>query len=139
MAFWKNKQFKDLQKAWYERLFEFGFTDIEKNENLMQYSENSYRQANELERSSKLKYYTLLDQHIREKAPEFDCSIDYYVMHKFARGLTNKQICELLEGMDKPRHRKTLMYIRRKYENRWEIRVWKPEQLKSAQRKKPSA
>lgn len=37
-----NKEFKDLQTTWYEKLKEKGFKDIEKNENALNLYESAY-------------------------------------------------------------------------------------------------
>lgn len=135
--FWKKTEFKEQQAAWYAVLKKSGFKDIEVGDQLKQRATNAYKQATRVERHAKQEYFLLLSQYFREKAPEFDDSIDFFVMHRFALGRSNREICDALEALGHPRHRKTVMFIRRKYENRWGIRKWSPEQLRS--RKMPKA
>lgn len=144
LTFWKSQEFKDLQAEWYARAAASGFVDIEDEKNLEQ--KDFFKQRirdpaqvrTKMQRDIRREYYLLLAQYIAEKAPEFDDSIDYFVMHKFSVGFTNAQIVKALAELGKTRHRKTVMYIRRKYEDRWGIRKWKPEELHSKRMPKPS-
>lgn len=129
LVYWKTKKFKDLQGEWYEKLKSFGFKDLEyqSNDTIIGFKSDE----SDVQREAKREYYSALAQYIKEYAPEFDDSIDYFVMYKFSIGYKNVQIRKELSAMGISRHKKTIMYIRRKYESRWGLREWKPEQLRS--------
>ncbi len=132
MSFWEKPEFKKEQDFWYKKASDSGFNDIETpREELKQNAPNAYRQAEKLIRENKLEYFLLLEQFVNDDNTTYDNGIDLFVMQKFAEGLTNKKICQLLNDFGHSRHRKTVMFIRRKYENRWKIIKWKPNQLKS--------
>jgi hypothetical protein len=132
MSFWEKPEFKKEQDYWYKKAAEDGFNDIETiHEELKQNSPNAYRQAQPIIRENKLEYFLLLDQFVNDDNTNFDNGMDLFVMQRFAEGLTNKAICQLLDSFGHSRHRKTVMFIRRKYENRWKIIKWKPSQLRS--------
>jgi len=129
--FWRNRKFKEEQSYWYDVLKSSGFEDIEVDENrLKQSSQNIYRNDPEpIARVNKLEYFLKLSQYMREKAPEFDDSLDYFVMSKFSQGWKNIEIVRALKALGKPRDRRTIRFIRRKYEHRWGIREWTPKQI----------
>ena len=127
MKFWITSQFKELQAQWYERIKETGFVDIEKSELLKQNAPNSYRQAAKIVRDAKLLYHLLLSAKLEEH--KCDNDIDTFVMMALSQGLTFMKISGELKKRGHNTHRETIRFIRRKYEHRWGIRVWKTHQL----------
>ena len=131
MRFWKRAKFKDLNQEWYKKLKESGFDDHEnEHEELVNNNPHRSLEATHVVRECRLEYYLRLSQGVNDEQ-NFDNGIDYFIMAHFAEGMSNKEIVKELALLGHPRHRKTVMYIRRKYENRWGIRKWRPDQLKS--------
>lgn len=129
MKFWNTPQFKELQYEWYDKLQAFGHNDIELDGEIKQNAPNSYRQACKIAREAKLEYHLLLTHYLNEK--ELDNDVDDLVMTWLSEGRKIKDICEELMRIGERCHRDTVRFIKRKYENRWGIRKWKPEQMKS--------
>lgn len=129
--FWKRPEFKERQAYWYDLLAQSGFKDIETNEQLKAHASDAYRNSPEPTRNAKCEYYLELSRLVKEKAAEFDEGIDYFVIYKLSLGLTQAQVLRELEGLGAARDKHTITYIRRKYEHRWGLRQWKPEQMKS--------
>ena len=125
---WTKKKFKRLKQFWYDKLKREGFVDIEDPDYRLYHSRlDAYRQIPEPIKSERLDYYLKLGEHVEEGI--FDNELDHLVMAYFAEGCTYKHIIAQLEKIGKKRHRKTLMFIRRKYEHRWGLKYWKTYQL----------
>lgn len=68
---------------------------------------------------------------------EFEDSFDRLIMERTADGKSIAEISRELRGsMPEGRQRSkfnrdTIRYVRRRYENKWGIRIWKPEQMVS--------
>ena len=129
----KSKQFCDLQKYWYQKLAEDGFKDIETDEvvlkkeadrSLSWFKDPSYR-------ASKVEYYILIEHSLRENIAEFDEDYDYFIMVLWTKGYKKSEICRALESLNKKIHRNTVTWIIRKYESKWGVRQWKPNQMMS--------
>ena len=129
----KINTFKQLQAKWYKKLAKTGFIDIEKGDRLKQHASHPYRNAyrsdegGELLRDSKQKYFELLSYHIQIE--KFDCSADEIIMKRISEGAKIKTISAELRKLGHKNERKTIRYVIRKYEHRWNIKNWKPEQL----------
>lgn len=133
-SFWRESKFKDLKIRWYKALEEDGFEDIETlDEELKQPCKNGYQRfsgkSKDL-REIKLEYYLRLGHALQEQGCDHD--IDTLIMQRTSEGFSVKEICEELKTIKSSRNRNTIRWIRRKYENRWGIRKWKPEQMRSA-------
>lgn len=139
--FWKSKEFDRVRQEWEQRLKKSGFRDIEKEIKgervLSQYSDYAYRRKEtELVRECKLAYFTLLAQHLSVET-KFEDEWDQLIMERTAEGYSIKEISEELkslvpENRERTKHnRDTIRYVRRRYEHRWGIKVWKPEEMQS--------
>jgi hypothetical protein len=127
-----NDDFKALQKEWYDRLARDGkFQDIEKTvgtaQVLIQRSSNSFRQAPEIVRQTKERYYDLLIRNVN--IHKFEKEIDRTIMTLLSEGTKIKEIVIRLMQTNQARDRKTIRYIIRKYEFEWQIKHWLPNQL----------
>ena len=134
----QSKEFRELQDEWYQKLKDSGFQDIEKTvdeeQKLKQRSSNVYRQAPEVVRENKENYFTYLGQHIHDEG--CDSPVDLHILSRRAEGAKYREIVEELKQMGTPRNRHSVRYIIRRYEKRWGIRYWKPEQLTDHRSKK---
>jgi hypothetical protein len=135
--FWKSPKFKKEQEDWYQRLQKAGFVDIEKEGELLQSITHPYRHKNEVNRELILEYHLMLSECVKEEKWESD--LDFLIMERFSQGFKNSEIVAELEKIGQKRHRKTVMFIRRKYEFKWGIIYWKPMQLTSNRPKKRTA
>jgi len=127
--FWKTKAFKVVELEWYEKLESTGFKDAETQKGervLKQRATNSYRQANELERRTRLEYYLLLGNHVNNT--EFPCELEKVVMNLRAEGYIISEIVKELIRLGTPRTRLTIRRIIRRWEAKWNIRKWSLKQ-----------
>jgi hypothetical protein len=129
--FWRKKEFKKLSKIWNKKLAEVGFEDAEielkEDRALKQRASNSYRQASQLERESRLEYYSLLGSLTNNT--KFQDFIDKTVMMGHSEGKTIKEIVNDLEHWGISRDRKTVRYIIRRWQMRWGIKHWNLKQM----------
>lgn len=136
--FYQSREFKELADEWNERLEKEGLPDIEKQVGgrivLIQNSPNVYRQMELTQRAAKEIYFQTLSQCIHEA--RFDSEVDQAVMVLKSEGAKITEICLALAARGMRRYRRTVRLIIRKYEDRWGIRNWKPEQLKYSWEKK---
>lgn len=135
--FWRSNEFNALNKEWEQRLTEAGFEDCEKEiageRVLKQSSDYAYRrqECTEVYRESKLTYFMLLAEHLT-KERSFEDESDRLIMTWTADGWTIQEISRELQRLGKIKHnRDTIRYIRRRYENKWGIKIWKLEQMVS--------
>lgn len=148
--FWQSKKFEDLNTEWRARLKASGFIDAEKEVNgelvlaHNRASEGGFgshlRATPRAQRESKAEYFILLFQHVtREQA--FEDELDRLIMERTAEGRRIKEISEELKSalpegrLRSKHHRNTICFVRRRYENKWGIKVWKPEQMVSRKKK----
>ncbi len=131
MTFWKTQHFKALQKAWYRRLEESGFTDAEEmiagELVLRQTAHHVYRGTDEITRGTKEDYFRVMASLVQEA--EFSCEVDRIIMTRYAEGKKIKVILEELASMGKRRCRGTIRYKIRTYEMKWGMREYTPRQL----------
>ena len=136
--FYQTKQFQELYNEWEKRLEQEGLGDIEKSlgtkRALKQNSSNVYRQIDPIRREAKELYFRQLSSCLHTAC--FDCSVDRVVMVLRAQGAKIVEICRHLATLGMSRYRRTVRFIIRKYEDRWGIRSWRPEQLKKRWKKK---
>lgn len=129
--FYQTTEFKQLSKDWEKRLEEEGLGSVEKTVGtglaLRQNSSNVYRQMDPVRREAKETYFRRLSQCLQTAA--FDSGVDRIVMVLRAQGTKIVEICTHLAKMGMRRYRRTVRLIVRKYEHRWRVRTWKPEQL----------
>jgi len=135
--FWKSRQFKEIAADWDKKLQATGFVDAEKEWNgrrvLKQTADYAYRrrETTELIRETKLNYFLALASHITKERHFADKS-DRFIMEKTADGWTIQEISLAMQslGMRKS-NRDTIRYIRRRYEHKWRIREWTPQEMVS--------
>lgn len=138
--FYETPEFKEQFAIWEEKLKEEGLQDIEKSIKgkrvLKQNSPNVYRQMDPVRREAKELYFRELGKCLHSAC--FDCSVDRVVMVLRSHGAKIVEICDSLAKMGMSRYRRTVRLIIRKYEDRWGIRSWRPDQLKYRWKKKPA-
>lgn len=124
--FYQTPEFRELQKRWEEILEELGFIDAEKTKNgervLKSRAATSFNRVSEAKRNAKIEYYSIIARHYF--ATVFPRQLDKYIMSMLADGLNNKQIVQKLERDGYKVHRKTVMFIIRRWEHEWGIRFW---------------
>lgn len=130
-VFWKTKKFKALAKHWNKVLTDVGFEDAEielkEDRALKQRASNSYRQASQVERESRLQYYILLGRLVNTTI--FSSEIEKKVMASYADGISIKEITEDLTSQQVAIHRRTVGYIIRRWQAKWGIKNWNLKQL----------
>lgn len=130
--FWRTKGFKSLSKKWNKVLEDNGFEDAEielkEDRVLKQRSTNSYRQASQLERDSRLEYYCFLG-HLANNTV-FPNELEKFVMIKHAEGLTIKEILDEISLRGIKKHRRTIGYIIRRWQMKWGLKHWSLLQMK---------
>lgn len=130
--FWRKKSFKALSKEWNKKLADTGFTDAEielKQERVLrQRSTNSYRQACQLERDSRLEYYMLMGNLAYNTI--FPNELERSIMIWHAEGLTIKEIMQEIEKLGSSIYRGTVRFIIRRWQVKWGVKNWNREQLR---------
>lgn len=123
--FWQTKDFKKLEKEWYERLRQSNFQDIEEVVNgksvLKQRASNCYRAEDPVRIESKRKYYELLSHHYHQEQG-FRDEVEEYVMAMRAKGNSIEEISNKLVAAKERCYRGTIRKIIQKYETKWSIR-----------------
>lgn len=135
--FWKTSNFKVLAQEWETRLKESGFVDAEKTlgaDRILKKSANyAFRRAEttDIIRETKLAYFLALARHITNER-HFSDKSDRFIMEKTAEGWTIKEISFAMQSLGlRKSNRDTIRYIRRRYEHRWRMREWTPQQMVS--------
>lgn len=140
--FWKSSQFDQLKREWEEKLAQSGFRDAERDIGgervLRQTADYAFRRRETVAviRECKLTYFTILAQHLAEER-NFADEWDRLIMERTAEGKTIKEISEELramipQGRARTKHsRDTIRYVRRRYEHKWGIKVWRKEEMQS--------
>lgn len=129
--FWKAKEFKALQKQWYQRLSDEGFKDAEtlseKCLTLKKIQERPYCAVAEVVRETREAYYTLMAQKVQEAV--FRNEIDRLIMIWHADGMKACAIGRELTAIGEYRNRNTIRYLIRRYEHAWGMREYTPKEL----------
>lgn len=138
--FWTSRQFRELNHEWNIKLAATGFQDAEKEiageRVLRQSSDYAYRRKEtaDVVRENKCTYFMLLAQCIHTEL-NFEDNYDRLVMERTAEGRSIREISEELksllpEGRQRGKfNRRTIRYIRRRYEDRWGIKTWSQQQM----------
>jgi uncharacterized protein Smg (DUF494 family) len=135
--FWKTKQFQAINKNWNSKLSESGFKDAEIEKHgefyLKKHShcDNRHHENVAIVRENKQAYFHILDEYI-QKETDFPDESDRLIMELTAQGFHICEISETLRSLFlKKNHRNTIRFIRRRYEHKWGIKTWKPEDMVS--------
>lgn len=149
--FWRSPQFVSLKEEWDKKLAATGFEDAEKEINgelalkRVSLSEGKwggvYRHAHGLKGiHEKADYFRVLSQKFLQEE-QFDDDLDRLIMERTMEGKSIKEISDELKGMLSPgqtrskHNRDTIRYIRRRYENKWGIRIWSQFNMQSRKKK----
>lgn len=129
--FWRTRQFKVLSQEWNKKLEQSGFEDAElevKGDRVLkQRASNCYRQADKLERESRLEYYTFLGYLAHNT--KFNNELEKLVMVMYSEGKPYKEILEELNKRGIIRHRTTIEFIIRRWQHKWGIKSWSLKQM----------
>ena len=124
--FWRTKKFKTLIVVWNKKLEESGFNDAEielkGDRALKQRATNSYRQASELERESRLEYYSFLGYLAHNT--NFIDEVEKLIMIRHSEGAEDKEIVEELKNIGVSRHRQTVSYVIKRWQVKWGVKNW---------------
>jgi hypothetical protein len=131
--FYETKAFKKSQSEWYTKIKDGGFEDQERDgetgELIGQRNNHAYRhQPSRVSRESRLSYYQSLSERVETERLN---GRDTLIMRGRSEGLRIKEILRILviNGFDI--HRKTVMYIIRRYEHKWMIKFWSRQEMTS--------
>ena len=154
MTYWKSSEFKELQQAWYQKLAEHGFDDVETMVGdellLRQHAAEAYRslrlikrkiyrsdegdivriartELNWTARHAKEDYFRIISS--MAQTSEFKNEVDRIVIVRFAEGKKACEICEELKQRGTPRYRHAIRFIVRRYEMQWGLKKYTPRQL----------
>ena len=145
--FWKSKGFEELKREWNGKLEDSGFKDAEKEiageRVLRQTADYAYRRKETVEvvRECKLSYFTSISHHLSLEK-DFADDLDRLIMERTAKGRTIREISDELKalipiGRERTKHnRNTIRYVRRRYENKWGVKIWSQQDMQS--RKAPT-
>lgn len=127
--FWRSRSFKALNNIWNKKLHDADFidaeVDIKGDRSLRQRADNSYRQASEFERDSKLEYFSLAG-HLAHNT-KFPNEVEEFIMIKHSEGAQIKEIVDELRvrgvwaKVGYESHRKTARAIIKEWKYRWGI------------------
>lgn len=126
--FYQTPEFKRVSTEWEHLLKEEGLEAIDQSQNAggLPIRRKEYNDPVWIE--TKAAYFQALEEQASQA--QFDNEIDRIVMTMKAQGAHITEICRALLAIGMSRYRRTVRLIIRKYEHRWGIRNWKPEDLK---------
>lgn len=134
-------QCRKLYEKWNKKL---GFQDLEKllvkkdktgkpvNAQLILKKDavdDAFRDLPTAEVTRKFDYYHSMSTYAQQE--KFDDEADRIVMQMRGEGTPIKDICAALKKQGHKHHRQTVRFIIRKFEYRWGLKQWKPNQLTS--------
>jgi hypothetical protein len=127
----KKQNLQTLLREWDDILAATGFKDAERTvdgeRHLVRFSSHIYRKDHFHSPESKMAYYdAILD---RINAGALRNEVDQIIMNLHASGCRKNQIVEQLSHKGHNIHRKTVMFIIRRYESSWGLRAWSNRQL----------
>lgn len=132
MDFWKTKAFKNLETEWYEKLLKNGFVDIEQDENfLRRMTADIFRKkVSDVTNANKASYYAIISSYVQEES--FKDEADRIIMTMVSDGARIKSISCVLKSKGFKNNRATVRFTIRRYEMKWGIKTYEPQQLSSA-------
>lgn len=129
--FWRSRKFKVSLQEWNKKLEDIGFEDAEVelkgDRALKQRATNCYKQASELERESRLEYFTFIG-HLANNT-KFPDEVEEFVMLKHSEGFSIAEIVAELSDINRPRHRHTVGFIIKRWQTKWGVRSWSLRQM----------
>ena len=132
MKYWQTQEFLALQKAWYERLNNIGFKDVESKLDgfdpiLKELSDKVHRYRYRSKMENHAEYFrVMLDKACQSV---YDSEIDKIILNMFADGKRYKDIYDFLASQGNRRCLNTLRFTVRKYEVRWGVKEYSPREL----------
>jgi len=141
---WRLSAFEDLKREWEQRLKDDGFQDIEVEKrgerHLKRYADAPVHDSKLEPEQVALReaYFDLLrDWCLKEMA--FEDASDRIIMERTAAGAQIWEISkELRELGYRKSNRDTIRYVRRRYETKWGIRIWRQADMVSRKPKSKS-
>lgn len=129
MKFWTTNDFKALQGAWYQRLADEGFTDVEEMVGTEMRLKKTIATVcvGEIVWRDREAYYNFVSQKAHDTV--FTSDVDRLILTLHAEGKKIKHICEELVSIGKQRTRHTVRFKIRIYEMQWGLRHYTPRQL----------
>lgn len=129
MTYWKKPDFKALQQAWYQVLESEGFQDAEEligDDMQLKLSHRNRRRYYRNQDVSEL-YFCIVSTMLH--TTNFRNDVDRHVIEGHCQGKKAETICQELRERGTPRFRHAIRFIVRRYELRWGLRNWTPQQL----------
>lgn len=139
--YWGSEDFLRLKAEWDQKLKDSGFSDIEKEVDgdlvLKKPSADDgkfagifkFKAAVQIQGRAEY-FYRLYQKYSQEQA--FEDESDQLIMQRTMEGIAIQTISRELQKLGKRKfNRDTIRYIRRRYEHKWGIRIWTPEQMVS--------
>jgi hypothetical protein len=127
-----KEKFKELQSYWYSLLEKAGFKDQEiliGEELILKRPPFHYRNTQIKRKELQEEYYKMMSEHALDETTQFSNQIDKYIILRHIEGVKQKQIVQELLECGTPKSRRSVRVIIRRYEMRWGIRYYTPEQL----------
>lgn len=145
--FRKSSEFQKLKSDWDKKLKDSGFVDAEREvdgfvklkvatSDTGRFGDIFRHSKDKVKREAQQEYFHLLSQAV-SRATDFEDDSDRLIMERTAEGKTIREISIELRSLlpeDRQRskhNRDTIRYVRRRYENKWGVKSWKPEQMTS--------
>lgn len=131
MPYWRDQEFKALQRSWYERLIKEGFRDAEESigddMRLKHSADHALVDVCSVVYESRQDYFKLLAQYAADE--DFRSEVDEYIMVCYAGGTKIKDILQGLANSGEIRCRETIRFTVRRYEAKWGLKVWSRKEL----------
>lgn len=136
--YWESREFECLEAEWDQKLKEAGFEDAEekvKGERLLKYrfdrSLFCWKDRDELTHEARQHYFLMLSELV-DRETEFAHESDKIIMERTAEGRKISEISKELKTLKKFKsHPNSIRFVRRRYEHKWGIKSWMPEQMVS--------
>jgi hypothetical protein len=140
-------EFRELQKHWYRKLKASGFEDIEtmdkhgmrlKNEHRRFFRSRGDRDRDMWQSTfieAKITYYLNITQKVNDPKTKFKRDLDRIIMTMHSDGFNKCEIVKFLAAFGYTRHRKSVTYLIRRYEDEWGLKKYTQKQLNKTPRK----
>jgi len=134
-------EFRELQKHWYRKLKESGFNDIEtldktdmrlKNEHRRIFRSRGSRDRDMWQSTfieAKITYYLNITHKVHDPNTKFKKELDRIIMTMHSDGFNKSEIIRFIAAFGYVRHRKSIIYLIRRYENEWGLKKYNQKQL----------